>query len=116
VKHAKSEAKKGNYLMFHSLSKEFKTLASPEEKRELLNATLNKLRQEATNAQVYVVCFLTNLFRAQVLLLLPLPLPSFPQLLLSGGNGVKGVASNQIGLPETNWVVRKENKTDRCLN
>jgi hypothetical protein len=45
VKLAKSEAKRGNHLLFYSLAKEFKAAGSPEEKRELLNSTLNKLRQ-----------------------------------------------------------------------
>jgi hypothetical protein len=45
VKRAKSEAKKGNHLLSHSLAKEFKVAGSPEEKRELLNSILNKLRQ-----------------------------------------------------------------------
>jgi hypothetical protein len=44
VKRAKSEAKKGNYLLSHSLSKEFKVAATPEEKRELINSTLTKLK------------------------------------------------------------------------
>lgn len=45
VKRAKSEAKQGSHLLSHSLAKEFKAASSPEEKRELLNSTLNKLRQ-----------------------------------------------------------------------
>jgi hypothetical protein len=49
VKLAKSEAKKGNHLLSHSLAKEVKAAGSPEEKRELLNSTLNKLRQLGEN-------------------------------------------------------------------
>jgi hypothetical protein len=45
MKLAKSEAKKGNHLLSHSLAKVFKAVGSPKEKRELLNSTLNKLRQ-----------------------------------------------------------------------
>jgi hypothetical protein len=45
VKKAKSKTKKGNHLLFHSLAKKFKAAGSPKEKRELLNSTLNKLRQ-----------------------------------------------------------------------
>lgn len=44
IKRAKSEAKKSNSLISHSLAAEFKELKTPEEKRELVNATLQKLR------------------------------------------------------------------------
>jgi hypothetical protein len=43
AKKAKQDAKKGNYLLSHSLSNEFAD-KSVEEKRELVNLTLQKLR------------------------------------------------------------------------
>jgi hypothetical protein len=58
VKHAKSKAKKSNYLLSHSLSKEFKSAATLEEKRELINSTLTKLRGVGLKPTNTKVCFL----------------------------------------------------------
>jgi hypothetical protein len=59
VKRAKSEAKKGNHLLSHSLAKEFNAANGPEEKRELINLTLNKLRELGDGQVSTFITFLT---------------------------------------------------------